>query len=162
MKNIFLIKKIKIFFSFGKDSIYSYFNCFYKKKKIFFLNYNNYNINNIKFFKIFNFHIQFLSILKKNNNELIMRKIRLSCIKNKKNIFFIKNHHIIDKIEFLIFNLLKKKKKNIKNNWFLKLYYFIKPYYNIFLKKYFCFLDKSNKNTFFKRNFIRCLFSYLN
>ncbi|XZR52616.1 MAG: hypothetical protein ACM3Q7_00130 [Candidatus Carsonella ruddii] len=162
MKNIFLLKKIKIFFSFGKDSIYSYFNCFYKKKKMFFVNHNNYNIKNIKLLKIYNFYLNTLNILKKNNNELIMRKIRLSCLKKKKNTFFIKNHHFIDKIEFLILNILKKKKNYNKNNWYLKYIFLIKPYYNNFIKNYFCFLDKSNKNVFVKRNFIRCIFSYLN
>ncbi|WGS66693.1 hypothetical protein [Candidatus Carsonella ruddii] len=162
MKNIFLLKKISTFFSFGKDSIYSYLNCFYKKKKTFFLNYNNYKIKNIKLLKIYNFYIFFLSILKKNNNELIMRKIRLSCIKNNKNTFFIKNHHILDKIELIIFNLFKKKKNKNKNNWCFKIYFFIKPYYNNFIKKYFNFLDKSNKNIINKRNFIRCFLSYLN
>ncbi|XZR53025.1 MAG: hypothetical protein ACM3Q5_00130 [Candidatus Carsonella ruddii] len=162
MKNIFLIKKLKICFSFGKDSIYSYINCFYKKKKCFFINHNNYNIKNIKLLKIYNLNIIYFSFFKKKYNELIMRKIRISCLKNKKNTFFIKNHHILDKIEFLILNILKKKKKNIKNNWYFKFYYFIKPYYNNFIKKYFSFIDKSNKNIYIKRNFIRCFLSYLN
>ncbi|WMC19289.1 MAG: hypothetical protein NVS84_00125 [Candidatus Carsonella ruddii] len=162
MKNIFLLKKIKIFFSFGKDSFYSYINCFYRKKKVFFVNYNNYKIKNVKLLKFFNFFIILFNVLKKNNNELLMRKIRMSVIKNIKNTFFIKNHHILDKKEFLIFNIFKKKNTKIKNNWYFKLHYFIKPYYNNFIKKYFSFLDKSNKNIFVKRNFIRCLFSYLN
>ncbi|WMC19887.1 MAG: hypothetical protein NVS86_00125 [Candidatus Carsonella ruddii] len=162
MKNIFLLKKIKIFFSFGKDSIFSYLNCFYKKKKLFFVNYNNYDFKNIKLLKIYNSYLNIMNIKKNYNNELLMRKIRFSCIIKKKNTFFIKNHHFLDKIELLILSIFKKKKKNIKNNWYLNFFYFIKPYYNNFIKSYFCFLDKSNKNIFIKRNFIRCLFSYLN
>ncbi|BFI90843.1 hypothetical protein [Candidatus Carsonella ruddii] len=162
MKNIYLIKKIETFFSFGKDSFYSYLNCFFKKKKMFFINFNNYNVNCIKLLKIYNFHISIFDNLKKNNNEFVMRKIRISLIKKKKNIFFIKNHHLLDKIEFLIFNIFKKKINKNKNNWYFKKYFLIKPYYNFFIKKYFSLLDKSNKNIFLKRNFIRCLFSYLN
>ncbi|AFP83878.1 tRNA(Ile)-lysidine synthase [Candidatus Carsonella ruddii] len=158
MKNIFLIKKIKILFSFGKDSFYSYLNCFYKKKKCNFINYNYYNVKKIFLFYYFNVFIN-NNLIKKYNNELIMRKIRFSLIKKENNIFYIKNHHYLDKIEFFLYNCLKKKKIINKNIWYKK-YYFIKPYYNIFLKKKINLIDKSNKNISIKRNFIRCLISY--
>ncbi|AFP84070.1 putative tRNA(Ile)-lysidine synthase [Candidatus Carsonella ruddii HT isolate Thao2000] len=159
MKNIFLIKNVKIFFSFGKDSYYSIINCFYKKKHCYFINYNYLNLNKIKLLFYFNININIIFI-KKYNNELIMRKIRFSCIKNYDNIFFLKNHHYLDKIEFIFYNILKKKNVLNKNVWYKK-YYFIKPYYNIFLKKNIKLVDKSNKNISIKRNFIRCLISFI-
>lgn len=155
MKNLFLFKKTIFFFSFGKDSIYNYYNIFYKKKKILFINYNNKNIKISFFFK----NKIYVHIYKKfSNNEYLLRKTRFFF--KEKNTIFIKNHHYLDKIEFLFLKILKKKFfLNLNNIWFKNKFFLIKPYINIFIKKYIKINDKTNKNIKLNRNFIRCLIS---
>ncbi|WP_432777845.1 hypothetical protein [Candidatus Carsonella ruddii] len=156
MKNLFVLKKIKNFFSFGKDSFYSFYNFFYKKKKFFFINFYHFKINNFSYLNIFK-SIDLVRFKKISLNECLLRKIRLS-ITGKKNIVFIKNHHLIDKLElFLIRKMTKNKTFFIKNIWFKNKYFICKPYYNMLIKKYFFINDKSNKNIKIKRNFLRCL-----
>ncbi|WP_433927814.1 hypothetical protein [Candidatus Carsonella ruddii] len=159
MKNLFLIKNINFFFSFGKDSFYSFYNFFYKKTKIIFLNYNNNNLKKNTLLKIFKIKIYLFYVINFSKNELFLRRTRFF-LKKKKNIIFIKNHHLIDKIEFLILKILKKKYfLNFNNIWFNKKKYLIKPFINIFIKKYFYLNDKTNKFVKINRNFLRCLIS---
>ncbi|AQU89443.1 hypothetical protein [Candidatus Carsonella ruddii] len=154
MKNLFLIKNIFLFFSFGKDSYFSFFNLFYKKKKLIFINYNT-KKNNYKIFKMIFFHFNIKNFSK---NELLLRRTRFFF--KKKNIFFIKNHHLIDKIEFLILKLLQKKFfSNYNNIWINKKNFLIKPFINKFIKKYINLNDNTNKFIKINRNFIRCLIS---
>ncbi|BAF35055.1 hypothetical protein CRP_024 [Candidatus Carsonella ruddii PV] len=158
MKNLFLIKNLCNLFSFGKDSVFFFFKCFYKKKKNIFINYN------LIYFK--KYFLQFfnpeINIFKKFTfNELIFRKIKISIVKNTFVYMHIMNHHLLDKIE-TIFNKLIKKKKQIViiNNWYFKNKYVMKPLINIFLKNYKLNIkDSSNKYIFIERNFLRCLIS---
>ncbi|BCG49241.1 hypothetical protein [Candidatus Carsonella ruddii] len=160
MKNLFILKKIKNFFSFGKDSFYSFYNFFYKKKKIFFINYYHFKINNFSYLKMF-IPISLIGFKKISLNEYLLRRIRLSIIEQK-NIVFIKNHNLIDKLElFLIRKINKNKTIFVKNIWYKNRYFICKPYYNVLIKKYFFVNDKSNKNIKINRNFLRCLISKL-
>lgn len=158
MKNLFILKKIKNFFSFGKDSLYNFYNFFYKKKKKCFINCYHYKINNFSYLKMF-IPINLLGFKKISLNEYLLRRIRLSIIEQK-NIVFIKNHHLIDKLElFLIRKINKNKTIFAKNIWYKNKYLLCKPYYSILIKKYFFVNDKSNKNIKINRNFLRCLIS---
>ncbi|MBY0585483.1 hypothetical protein K5B08_01140, partial [Candidatus Carsonella ruddii] len=64
MKNLFLLKNINYFFSFGKDSFYNFYKTYYKKNNFIFFNYHNNNFKNIKFIKLFKIKIFFLKIKK--------------------------------------------------------------------------------------------------
>ncbi|MGK2912672.1 MAG: hypothetical protein ACSLEI_00115 [Candidatus Carsonella ruddii] len=157
MKNLFLLKKIIFFFSFGKDSFYNYKNIFYKKKILLFINYNKKKNNKFNF--LFCKKYFFFIIFKKfTTNENCLRKTRFFIKKN--NLIFLKNHHYLDKIEFLIIKILKKKfYLNLKNFWFKNKNYNIKPFINFFIFKNLKIEDKTNKNVLLNRNFIRCLIS---
>ncbi|MFI4878666.1 MAG: hypothetical protein ACH6QP_00150 [Candidatus Carsonella ruddii] len=156
MKNLFLLKKIIFFFSFGKDSFFNYKNIFYKKKILLFVNYNK---KKIKFnFLFYKKKIYFIIFKNFSDNENYLRKTRFFIKKN--NLIFFKNHHYLDKIEFLIIKILKKKfYLNLKNLWFKNKIYNIKPFINLFIFKNLKIEDKTNKNILLNRNFIRCLIS---
>ncbi|AFP83497.1 tRNA(Ile)-lysidine synthase [Candidatus Carsonella ruddii] len=161
MKNIFLIKKINNLFSFGKDSIYFFFNCYFKKKKFIYFNYNlNIFKNLFLIYKILKISILIIIFKKNFFNEFFLRKLKFSFLKKKKNIIFT-NHHYLDNLEYKIIKFLKNKILiNYYNNWFFKKNFLIKPYIYIFLKNYnLSIIDKTNKNIFIERNFIRCLIS---
>ncbi|MGK2931003.1 MAG: hypothetical protein ACSLEG_00115 [Candidatus Carsonella ruddii] len=155
MKNLFLLKKIIFFFSFGKDSFFNYKNIFYKKKILLFINYNKKKNNKFNFL-FFKKKFYFIVFKKFTNNENYLRKTRFFIKKN--NLIFFKNHHYLDKIEFLIIKILKKNfYLNLKNLWFKNKIYNIKPFINLFIFKNLKIEDKTNKNILLNRNFIRCL-----